>query len=53
MGLLGPSVGRIFDRFGGRVLVIPGSAGIVVALGMLTQVGLATRSGWSSSPTCC
>jgi DHA2 family lincomycin resistance protein-like MFS transporter len=26
MGLLGPSVGRIFDRFGGRVLVIPGSA---------------------------
>jgi DHA2 family lincomycin resistance protein-like MFS transporter len=45
MGLLGPSVGRIFDRFGGRVLVIPGSAGIVVALGMLTQVGLAT-SAW-------
>ena len=42
MGLLGPSVGRIFDRFGGRVLVIPGSAGIVVALGMLTQVGLST-----------
>ena len=42
MGLLGPSVGRVFDRFGGRVLVIPGSVGIVVALGMLTQVGLAT-----------
>ncbi len=42
MGLLGPTVGRIFDRFGGRVLVIPGSAGIVVALGLLTRLGLET-----------
>ena len=40
MGLLGPTVGKIFDRFGGRVLVIPGSAGIVVALALLTRVGL-------------
>lgn len=32
MGLLGPTVGRLFDRFGGRPLVIPGSVGIVVAL---------------------
>ncbi len=40
MGLLGPTVGRVFDRFGGRVLVIPGSVGIVVALGMLTRVSL-------------
>jgi DHA2 family lincomycin resistance protein-like MFS transporter len=40
MGLLGPSVGRWFDRFGGRVLVIPGSLGILVALGALTQVSL-------------
>ncbi len=42
MGLLGPSVGRVFDRLGGRVLVVPGSVGIVVALAGLTQVGAAT-----------
>ena len=40
MGLLGPTVGRVFDRFGGRVLVIPGSVGILVALTALTQVTL-------------
>jgi EmrB/QacA subfamily drug resistance transporter len=40
MGLLGPTVGRIFDRFGGRVLVIPGSVGIVVALGGFTRVSM-------------
>ena len=38
MGLLGPSVGRWFDRLGSRPLVIPGSAGIVVALAVLTTV---------------
>ena len=38
MGLLGPTVGRIFDRRGGRVLMIPGSVGILVALTTLTQV---------------
>ncbi|WP_436763401.1 MDR family MFS transporter [Streptosporangium sp. V21-05] len=32
MGLLGPVVGRLFDRFGGRVLVIPGAIGITLAL---------------------
>jgi DHA2 family lincomycin resistance protein-like MFS transporter len=42
MGLLGPSVGRVFDRLGGRVLVIPGALGIVVALGALTQVAMET-----------
>jgi DHA2 family lincomycin resistance protein-like MFS transporter len=42
MGLLGPSVGRVFDRLGGRVLVIPGAVGIVVALAGLTQVGAST-----------
>ncbi|MGH3354218.1 MAG: MDR family MFS transporter [Nocardioides sp.] len=42
MGLLGPSVGRIFDAYGGRVLVIPGSVGIVVALGGLSQISLTT-----------
>ncbi|MEU7897312.1 MDR family MFS transporter [Nonomuraea sp. NPDC049152] len=38
MGLLGPTVGRLFDRFGGRVLVIPGAIGIMLALVGFTQV---------------
>ncbi|GGO13086.1 MFS transporter [Microbispora rosea subsp. aerata] len=38
MGLLGPTVGRLFDRFGGRVLVVPGAIGIALALAGLTQV---------------
>ncbi|GAA0408216.1 MFS transporter [Acrocarpospora corrugata] len=38
MGLLGPVVGRLFDRFGGRVLVIPGAIGITLALAGFTQV---------------
>jgi MFS transporter, DHA2 family, lincomycin resistance protein len=40
MGLLGPTVGRIFDRFGGRVLVIPGSVGIVASLVGFTQISM-------------
>ncbi|MEI7058651.1 MDR family MFS transporter [Nocardioides sp. CCNWLW239] len=42
MGLLGPTVGRIFDAYGGRVLVIPGSVGIVAALAGLSQISLTT-----------
>jgi DHA2 family lincomycin resistance protein-like MFS transporter len=42
MGLLGPSVGRWFDRFGGRRLVVPGSFGIAAALGALTTVDTGT-----------
>ncbi|MFC6083466.1 MDR family MFS transporter [Sphaerisporangium aureirubrum] len=38
MGLLGPTVGRLFDRFGGRVLVIPGAIGMTLALVGFTQV---------------
>ncbi|TDC97242.1 DHA2 family efflux MFS transporter permease subunit [Nonomuraea deserti] len=38
MGLLGPTVGRLFDRFGGRVLVVPGAIGIMLALIGFTQV---------------
>src|SRR6185436_10881316 len=30
MGLMGPSVGRWFDRYGSRPLVVPGAVGIVV-----------------------
>jgi len=40
MGLLGPRVGKVFDRLGGRVLVIPGSFGIVIALAAFTQVSM-------------
>jgi DHA2 family lincomycin resistance protein-like MFS transporter len=42
MGLMGPSVGRWYDRFGSRPLVVPGSIGITVALGLLTTVSLTT-----------
>ncbi len=45
MGLLGPRVGRAFDLYGGRPLVIPGSVGILIALAAFTQVGL-TTSVW-------
>jgi len=45
MGLLGPTVGRWYDRVGARPLVVPGSVGIVVALGLLTTVN-ATTSVW-------
>ncbi|MEU8894250.1 MDR family MFS transporter [Nocardia sp. NPDC048505] len=40
MGVLGPTVGKIFDRFGGRVLVIPGAIGITAALAGFTQISL-------------
>ncbi|MEC3951925.1 MDR family MFS transporter [Nocardia sp. CDC153] len=40
MGLLGPTVGKIFDRFGARVLVIPGAIGITIALAGFTQLSL-------------
>lgn len=40
MGLLGPAIGRLFDRFGGRVLVIPGAIGITVALAGFTRISI-------------
>ncbi|NIJ12966.1 DHA2 family lincomycin resistance protein-like MFS transporter [Saccharomonospora amisosensis] len=40
MGLLGPTVGKLFDRFGSRPLVLPGSIAIVLALGGLTQISM-------------
>ncbi|TYL45940.1 multidrug efflux MFS transporter [Nocardioides sp. BGMRC 2183] len=42
MGLLGPQVGKLYDRFGSRPLVIPGAIGMVTALGLLTQLALDT-----------
>ncbi|MFD0885998.1 MDR family MFS transporter [Streptosporangium algeriense] len=38
MGLLGPTVGRLFDRFGARVLIVPGAIGITIALAGFTQI---------------
>ncbi|WP_322936675.1 MDR family MFS transporter [Nocardioides bizhenqiangii] len=42
MGLLGPQVGKVYDRFGSRPLVIPGSIGMVVALAALSRIGADT-----------
>jgi MFS transporter, DHA2 family, lincomycin resistance protein len=40
MGLLGPTVGKIFDRFGSRPLVLPGSIATFLALAGFTQVSM-------------
>ncbi|TYK51210.1 MDR family MFS transporter [Actinomadura decatromicini] len=40
MGLIGPTIGRLFDRFGARVLIVPGSVGIGLALAGFTQISL-------------
>jgi DHA2 family lincomycin resistance protein-like MFS transporter len=39
MGVLGPPVGRLYDRFGARPVVLPGAVGAVVGLGALSQLG--------------
>lgn len=46
MGLLGPRVGRVFDRVGTRPLVIPGAVGLVVALVTLASVIDLTTPYW-------
>lgn len=42
MGLLGPQVGKVYDRLGSRILVIPGSIGMVVALVLLSRIAVDT-----------
>ncbi len=43
MGLLGPRVGKLFDKVGTRPLVIPGAAGLVAALiALATVIDLST-----------
>ena len=42
MGLLGPQVGKAFDRVGARPLVVPGSIAVVVGLALLSRVGEST-----------
>lgn len=39
MGLMGPVVGRVYDRFGPRVLLVPGTLIMTVIMVMLTFVG--------------
>ncbi|WP_018923126.1 MDR family MFS transporter [Salsuginibacillus kocurii] len=41
-GLMSPIAGRIFDRFGPRVLVIPGTLILVVVMAVFTQVSAST-----------
>jgi DHA2 family lincomycin resistance protein-like MFS transporter len=42
MGLLGPRVGKLYDRLGSRPLVIPGAIGMVVALVVLSRIAIDT-----------
>ncbi len=42
MGLMGPFVGRLFDRYGPRVLTIPGSLLVVAALFGFSRIGAET-----------
>lgn len=44
MGVLGPVVGRIYDRVGARALVVPGAAG--VALGLAIMAWSTTSAPW-------
>ncbi|WP_028661000.1 MDR family MFS transporter [Nocardioides insulae] len=45
MGLIAPFVGRLFDRFGPRPLVIPGAFVVTAALGLLTRLGTDSEVG--------
>jgi MFS transporter, DHA2 family, lincomycin resistance protein len=42
MGLMGPRVGKWYDRYGSRPLVVPGAIGITVSLATFTTVSLTT-----------
>ena len=46
MGLAGPIVGRIYDRRGPLVLVIPGSILVSIGVWMLTAVSTSTSLWW-------
>ncbi|MDQ4006933.1 MAG: multidrug efflux MFS transporter [Actinomycetota bacterium] len=49
MGLLGPPVGRMYDRYGARPLVVPGSVGLVVALALMA-LAAASGAAWLFLP---
>src|SRR3954470_20487125 len=42
MGLLGPRVGRVYDTYGARVLVLPGATGLLAAMTLLAFLGSET-----------
>jgi len=42
MGLLGPQVGKVYDRIGARPLVVPGAIGMVALLFALSRIGAET-----------
>ncbi|RED66220.1 MDR family MFS transporter [Cohnella lupini] len=44
-GFLSPLTGRLFDKFGPRALVIPGSAILVLVMWLFTQIDLDTGKG--------
>ncbi len=46
MGLLGPIVGRAFDRVGPRPLVIPAAAIVLVAMGLLAMLDEGSSKGF-------
>lgn len=46
MGLSGPFIGRLYDRFGPRPLVIPGSLVLAGALGLMTQLDQHSATGF-------
>jgi DHA2 family lincomycin resistance protein-like MFS transporter len=50
MGLLGPPVGRRYDRLGARPLVVPGSVGLVVALALMGVAAATSGPAWLFLP---
>lgn len=45
MGLLGPLVGRLYDRLGPRPLIVPGCTLVAIALALMTQLTEHTHPG--------
>jgi DHA2 family lincomycin resistance protein-like MFS transporter len=45
MGLMGPLVGRLFDRWGPRPLVVPGTTLVALALALMTQLDETSGAG--------
>ena len=46
MGLLGPRVGSLFDQYGARVLVVPGSALLLGVLAGFATIGTSSPAWW-------
>ncbi|MDQ6897426.1 MAG: DHA2 family efflux MFS transporter permease subunit [Actinomycetota bacterium] len=46
MGLLGPKVGSLFDRYGARALVVPGATLMLGALVGFATIGTGTPAWW-------